>query len=230
MKIIVPLAGPDYFKAVFAKGLCQTDDGPLLLATLKSRPWFAVTPTSNYSFVLLDSELSRAFAANHLSLWFPGCRITLLSQPTQGAALSALAGVAAAANDTQEAITVDLADISFETDQLPFAPNTPVDACAIGYAFASNLDCYSYYELAEDRLTVISAVEKKVISSTASCGVYAFRSASLYLEALSHVLLAPGQYTHNGLFYVCPLFNGLVKRGHRAIVEMVQGVKDVKAT
>lgn len=228
MKIIVPIAGPDYFNNGVAKGLLQTKDGPLLHAILKSRLWFDVVPPSDYSFVLLASESSRLFAENYLSLWFPGCCITLLSQPTQGAALSALAGVAAVINDPQEAIIVDLADIFFKTRYLPFAPNTLSDTCAVGYAFTSNLDCYSYYELAEDRLTVVSAAEKKVISNTASCGVYAFRSASLYFEALSHVLSAPEQYTYNGLFYVCPLFNGLVKRGYRAVVEMVQGVKDIK--
>lgn len=229
MKIIVPLAGPDYFQNGFAKGLSQTEDGPLLLATLKSRPWFAATPPSDYSFVLLDSESSRSFAASYLSLWFPGCCLTLLNQPTQGAALSTLAGVAAAMKDPKEAMTVDLADILFETEYLPFAPNTPPDVCAVGFAFTSTLDCYSYYELAEDCVTVVSAAEKRVISSNASCGVYAFRSTSLYLDALSQALLSPDQFTYNGLFYVCPLFNGLVKHGHRAIVEMVQGVKDLKA-
>ena len=228
MKIIVPLAGPDYFKDGFAKGLCETEDGPLLLATLRSRPWFDLIPPGNYSFVLLDSESSRAFATSHLSLWFPGCCLTLLSQPSQGAALSTLAGMAAAMTDPQEAVVVDLADILFETAYLPFAPGTSLDTCAIGYAFTSDLDCYSYYELAENGKTIISAVEKKVISNYASSGVYAFRSSSLYLEALAYVLKNPDRYTHNGLHYVCPLFNGLVGCGRRAIVEMVQEVRDIK--
>jgi hypothetical protein len=228
MKVVVPLAGPDYFRNGFAKGLIPTENGPLLLSTLRSRPWFDATPPGNYSFVLLDDQASRAFAAEHLSLWFPGCAITFLSQPTQGAALSALAGVAAAAHDPQETMIIDLADIVFETDYRPFSSHTPNDVSAIGYAFISDLDCYSYYELSQDGLTVLSAAEKRVISNHASCGVYAFRSAALYLSALSHALLDPGLHTYNGLFYVCPLFNGVVKDGKKAIIELVQGVRDIK--
>jgi hypothetical protein len=229
MKVVIPLAGPDYFQHGIAKGLTPTRDGPLLLATLKSRAWFKLIPSTNYSFVLLDSDSSRSFATTHLSTWFPGCSVTFLSHATRGAAFSVLAGIAAASTMPSDELIVDLADILFHTDYLPFDESCAENIAAVGYSFQSTLDCYSYYEVGSDGQTIISAAEKKVISTHASSGVYAFKTTSIYLDALSYALREPSLHTYNDLFYVCPLFNGVVKQGYKAVLRRVDHVYDVKS-
>jgi hypothetical protein len=228
MKIIVPLAGPDYFATGKPKGLFQTPDGPLLLATLKKRCWFDDVPANNYSFILLDSPESRAFHHDYLSSWFPGSATTFISKPARGAALSAAIGSAAILDNPEEPIIVDLADIQFASTLVPFRDETSSDTAAIGYCFESDLACYSYFQVSEGGLSVIRAEEKKVISNLASAGVYAFRSATVLLRSIAYVLEQGDRYVCNGIYYVCPLFNGVIGSGYKATISPVTQVRDIK--
>lgn len=54
---------------------------------------------------------------------------------------------------------------------------------------------------------VAETAEKRVISELASTGVYGFRTASLFLEALSRSPIVSGE------MYVAPLYNELIRRG-----------------
>lgn len=229
MKVIVPLAGPDYFVGESPKGLISTPNGPLLLATLKTRPWYPIVPSSDYSFVLLDQFASRSFYANHLSKWFPGCSVAFLGQPARGAAVTASIGAAAVLEDPEVPLIVDLADIQFSSSYVPFAGENDGSTAAVGFSFESSLGCYSYFSLAKDGLTVLGAEEKKVISRHASAGVYAFRSVIVMMRAMANVLENGDRYICNNVYYVCPLFNGVVEAGLKAVISPVSDVFDIKS-
>ena len=182
VKSIIPLAGDDYFKEDFCKGLLDTKKGPLLYSVLKSRPW--INNLSDLIFICLDSEMSRNFFNNYIRIWFPQSKIVYLSNKTSGAAFSILAGLSLASNKGNEPIIIDLADIYFETNFLPYKE---FKDCGYAFAFKSKGNKYSYFELDED-MQVRKAAEKEQISNFASAGVYTFPSCSKLLKALAYAL------------------------------------------
>lgn len=228
INVIVPLAGPDFVsdKGV-VKGLLDFKGTPLLQAMLKSRPWSAFVENHNYIFVLMDSLQTRDFALGHLALWYPGCKVVFVSEATRGAAFSALAGMSLIKN-MQSPVIVDLADIGYEVSLNPlksFEENADLGAIALG--FTSSSPAYSYLRLGPGD-SVISAAEKRVISNCASAGTYLFRTPAVYAGAIAHAICHEDEQTYNGLFYVCPLVNGVVAQQLKVKMVGVNEVVDVK--
>lgn len=222
MKSIIPLAGDDYFKEDFCKGLLETEKGPLLYSVLKSRPW--INNLSDLIFVCLESKMSRIFFKKYIKNWFPNSKIVYLSNKSSGAAFSALAGLSLASNQGNEPVIIDLADIYFESD---FIPYKNLEACGYAFAFKSEGNQYSYFELGND-MEVRKAVEKEQISNFASAGVYTFPSCSILLKALSFALENSEKITYNNLFYVCPIMNYLIKENNGVKLIMVDNHFDYK--
>jgi hypothetical protein len=205
------------------------DDLPLLRRALESRSWWrrGECSASDLVFVLRDTEGCRAFAERSLYVWYPESRLVWLRSSTQGAALSALAGVAAVAH-LSEPLGVDLCDILFEETISPRAFFARSDELGgLGLAFRSTNPLYSYFRCdAEGGVT--ETIEKTVISDIASAGTYWFRSPSVYLAALARNIEHPAEVCFNGLFFVCPVFNGVITNGLRVEVEFVSSVYDIK--
>lgn len=226
---VVPLAGPDFvLSGGRVKALQDMDGEPLLIRTLQSRAWASSESgiVLDYTFVLLDREETRRFVAQHLRSWFPGCRVCFLGGVTQGAALSALCGVAG--TNLAAPLCIDLADIVYETDFDPVGVFGQSESLGgVGLTFTSHDPIYSYLELNEAGL-MVRAREKQVISSHASAGTYFFRSAEIYLDAVSHSLRHSAQLAHKGLLFVCPLLNGVVAAGLQVQAYPVQNVVDAK--
>jgi hypothetical protein len=232
VKVVVPLAGPDFeredgsVKAELAIG-----GQPLLRRCLEGRVWWqrGQVRGEDLVFVLRDTPRSRRFAGGALATWYPGARIVMLSATADGAALSALAGVALVDPDAGP-LCVDLVDIEYRSTFDPvhcFARSSSVAAAAL--VFTSNNPAYSYLRT-DSEGNVVEAAEKRLISQHASAGTYFFDRAATYLEALAHSLRHPEQVTHRGLFFVCPLYNGVIAAGRRVVLEQVHDVRDVKTT
>lgn len=230
MHIVVPLAGPDFERADGrVKAEAEVDGAPLLRQTLDTRAWLRSDRASqcNLTFILRDSPVSRRFGEGSLNAWYPKARRVFLSGETQGAALSALAGVALT-RSTSEPLCIDLADIQYVSTFEPrrlFADRPDVGAAAL--TFSSNKPAYSYLRTDETG-DVVEAAEKRVISQNASAGTYFFASSTVYLSALAHNLANVDRVAHNGLFYVCPLFNGVLASGLRVVLERAENVRDIK--
>lgn len=240
MQVIVPLAGPDFIRADGSlKALVPLEGGPLLRHVLDSRAWAGRVAPDAYTFVLADRAETRAFAADHLGGWYPGARTVFLSEYTQGAALSCLAGVAAAVRDADTPLMLDLADILYTCDLDPVAalappPDTAPDTASVtgtetggvALTFASDNPVYSYLRREDGR--VVEAAEKRVISDEASAGTYLFRNAPVFLRAIAHGLENAATQTHRDLFFVCPLFNGVIAQGLAVDTHPVTDIHDIK--
>lgn len=226
----MPLAGPDFERQDGSVKAELTIDGqPLLRRCLEGRSWWqrCQVQSEDLVFVLRDTPRSRRFAEESLAAWYPGAQVVTLSATAGGAALSALAGVALAGH-AAGLLCVDLVDIEYRSTFDPvrcFAERSDVGAAAL--VFASTNPAYSYLRTAGDG-NVVEAAEKRVISPYASAGTYVFDSAATYLEALAHNLRHREAVTHKGLFFVCPLFNGVIASGRRVILEQVHDVRDIK--
>ena len=230
MKIVVPLAGPDFDRADGSTKAEHDVYGlPLLRRGVESRSWWRRGECSDGDlvFVLRDSPAGRAFVDRSLAVWYPEARIVWLQAATQGAALSALAGVAAVAH-CDEPLGIDLCDILYTED---VSPQVYFDAApgrgGLGLAFSSDNPLYSYFRRDTDG-RVVETAEKRVISDLASAGTYWFRSPSVYLAALAENLAQPAEVTVRSLFFVCPVFNGVIARGLDVGVATVSDVHDIK--
>ncbi len=228
MQVVVPLAGPDFIRSDGTVKAEQVIQGQSILrAALGSRPWAAEVAPERYVFVMADRPETRAFASGPLSDWYPGAAQVFLGQYSKGAALSALAGVAISGAEPGPLI-IDLADILYTSDLRPCAVLSRNPECgAIALAFQSRSPHYSYLKLDDDG-RVVEAAEKRVISSNASAGTYVFANASVYLAAVAHALRDFDGQQHNGLLYVCPLFNGVLAGGYNVHLAPVTDVVDIK--
>jgi hypothetical protein len=230
VRVIVPLAGPDFERPDGSvKAEMMIDGRSLLRRCLDGRCWWqrGQARSEDLVFVLRDTPRSRRFAGEALAAWYPGAHIVTLSTTACGAALSALAGVALT-GDAAGPLCVDLVDIEYRCTFDPvrcFAERS--DVAAVALTFASTNPLYSYLRTDADG-NVVEAVEKRVISPHASAGTYFFDAAATYLEALAHNLRHRQAVTHKGLFFVCPLYNGVIASGRRVTLEQVHDVRDVK--
>ena len=229
MRIVVPLAGPDFERAAGGvKATLEIEGRPLLRRALEGRPWWTsgqVGP-ADMIFVLRDTLASQGFAHGMLQDWYPGASVVSIGRYTRGAALSALAGIALM-DRTDEPLCVDLADIEYAATLDPVARFAETQAGGIILTFPSDNPAYSY--LATDAAgRVTGAAEKRVISNDASAGTYLFRDVACYLGALAHSLTHAEAVMHRDLFFVCPLVNGLVAQGLDVLLEPVGDVIDIK--
>ncbi|MEN8721591.1 MAG: hypothetical protein ABF335_01755 [Alphaproteobacteria bacterium] len=228
MIIIVPLAGPDFVLSDGSiKGLLDFGQGPLLKDVLYSRPWYSTRYSDTYVFVLHDQRETRGFAKEQLKNWFPDCLTVFLSDYTNGAAYSVLAGVAQVFTNETIPLIVDLADIKYSCNENPLSCFTDKKCGGVLLTFSSDNPAYSYIEKDETG-KVLRTAEKEVISTEASAGTYIFRSSSAYLDALSHNISLAEKVMYDGLLYVCPLFNGIIAKGYKVKTIEVRNVQDVK--
>ena len=226
MRVVVPLAGPDFIlECGKLKAEIIYEGVPLLLRALSTRPW--ANSVKDYSFILIDKPETRAFATDTLSDWYPRSSVTFISRYTRGAALSALAGMTTS-NCLDEPVIVDLADILYSSSCDPislFKKNA--DCGGIALTFKSNNPAYSYLRLNTAGFFE-KAAEKQVISDHASAGTYIFQNMATYLRALAHSLENHKYQTFRDLFFVCPLFNGVKDQGKHVFLEPVADVVDIK--
>jgi hypothetical protein len=226
MEVVVPLAGPDFIKPDGSlKALTPIAGQPLLRYVLKARPWAEVV--EGYTFILKDGTESRRFAADYLTQWFPRAKNIFLPVFTRGSACSALAGVSCQFNPHTPLI-FDLADIHYHTAlniEARFARNPQCGGIAL--TFTSSSPLYSYLRCDKSG-KVVEAAEKKVIATQASAGTYIFRDSSTYLLALAHAFANESDQVYNNLFYICPLFNGVIAQGMEVELECVSDINDIK--
>jgi bifunctional N-acetylglucosamine-1-phosphate-uridyltransferase/glucosamine-1-phosphate-acetyltransferase GlmU-like protein len=228
MRVIVPLAGPDFVRADGSVKALETVHGrPLLRHALESRPWAARVPAGNHTFVFADRPETRAFAAGPLAQWYRGSSAIFLGSRTQGAAFSALAG-AALSTSADEPLIVDLADILYASALDPeaaFAREPRTGGIALTFESAS--PTYSYLRV-DNSGEFVEAAEKRVISDHASAGTYIFSNTAVFLRAVAHAIDHYDSQHYNGLLYICPLFNGVRNSGYRVELSAVSDVTDIK--
>lgn len=209
--VIVPLAGPDFYTEEFGiRPLYPVGNSTLIEHVFASRPWMSgvLAGDNQLIFVLRDQGLHTDEMKSYLAAHFPSAETVVIGAMSDGAPLSALAGISLLRRHDVPVI-IDLADIAFDMSWDPaayFRVNQNVDA-VLPY-FTSTNPKFSYLRMNGPH--VIETREKEVISSNASAGVYFFRDATTYLRALIYCLQHPDICKVGAAFFVCPSVNGLI--------------------
>lgn len=142
--------------------------------------------------------------------------------------MSALAGLSVLDEFCQPLI-IDLADIIYKSD-LNIQQVLQADSSIGGIALAFESDSPQYSYLANDSNgRVVEAAEKRVISGQASAGTYIFRDSATVLKAIAHAIENESSQACNNLFYVCPLFNGVLAQGKQVTLAHTFDIVDIKA-
>ncbi len=138
-------------------------------------------------------------------------RIVILPHPTAGQADTVRLGLIEAAVPAETSITI----FNIDTFRPGFAyPDTAWAKTADGYleVMQGSDPGFSYVlpMLGDKDQRVVATAEKQVISTLASTGLYAFRRAGDFLEAMEADPLA--SHAH-GELYIAPLYNALIAKG-----------------
>lgn len=110
--------------------------------------------------------------------------------------------------NNEQPLVVYTLDVHF---QKQFSIND-VDKDSDGFilTFKANNPAYSYAELDEDGL-VLRTAEKEVISENAAVGIYYFKEGSTFVKYAEEMI--DKNLRTNNEFYVCPLYNLMIKDG-----------------
>jgi len=212
MKCIIPLAGPDIYTEKYGlKPAFKIDGEPLLIKAIHSRNWYGkgkLLSEDDLIFVVRESDELNELQ-EFLQSTFPKGKQVVISNYTQGALMSALAGISLI-RDFSEPIVVDLVDILFNSNIDPikiFRANKNITG--IIPFFQSENPKFSYLELDKNE-NVVKTKEKEVISNNASAGVYFFKNIAAFLQATSYSINHYMELAYNNLLFLCPAFNGLI--------------------
>ena len=224
---VVPLAGPDLIHLTLGpRPLLPVDGRPLIDVALRGRRWAGALTPRDHVFVVRQVPGVEA-VISHLETSFPGCGIVRLPWITDGALLSALAGVAVLPASAGPLI-IDLADILFTGGPSAEALTAwPDDLGALVPWFASDDPGYSYLRCDDD--LVLEAAEKLRISDRASAGVYMFRDVETFVAAAGHSLANRRSLAHAGALFVCPAINGVIAAGSPVRAVCVENVVSLSA-
>jgi len=164
-----------------------------------------------FTFLCRKGHLENTPLAANLKWLCPDGQVLQVPETTQGAACTVL--LATEKLDLTQPLVVANVDQWLGTSLDPFfayAQSSGVDGLIL--TFPAQETKWSYARTDEGR-RVTEVAEKKVISEHATVGIYYFRQGSLFVDAAQQMIR--NEVRTNGEFYLCPVFNELVRAGKR---------------
>jgi RpiB/LacA/LacB family sugar-phosphate isomerase len=206
--LLVPIAGRG--QRFFEKGF--TNPKPLILAGGKHIIDYSFDSivSDEYDIVfIVRSDHVRSFAIDEVLRAKYGNSIKIIQTQdiTGGSVCSCL--LAREYIDKDSPLIVYTLDVGFS----PTFKVSDVPEGSDGHilTFRANSDAYSYVESSGG--FAIATAEKRVISQQAAVGIYYFKSAEMFFSAAD--LMIKSNQTTNGEYYICPLYNILIKDGKK---------------
>jgi dTDP-glucose pyrophosphorylase len=212
LNIVIPMAGAG---SRFAKA-GYTDPKPLIDVLGRAMIQVVVnnlTPTVEHRFIFIcqrqhvqDYELREK-----LSCIAPNCKIIQLDGLTEGAACTVLA--AAELIDSEAQLMIANSDQYVDTNinlYLEEMDKRHLDGLIM--SMTATDPKWSFVAIDDDNY-VTRVVEKEVISSEATVGIYNFRRGADFVNAANE-MINKGERV-NGEFYVAPVYNQMIRRSAR---------------
>lgn len=206
LRIVIPMAGTgkSFQKAgfTFPKPLIDIKGKPMIQWVVEN-----INADAKFVFVVLKEHLEKYNLGYLLKLIAPGCEVVALEEPTQGAALSVLA--ASHLFDGEHPVAIVNSDQVIDWNSNEFFYAMAADECHGGIVtFESTHPKWSFVKTGDDGF-VVEVAEKKPISSQATAGVYYFKHGSDFVKYANQMIALDIRTL--GEFYVCPVYNELLK-------------------
>jgi len=166
---------------------------------------------SQEHYVFLESQATRFHLSQIASLLSPSCVITKISDETKGSGCTALLG-ACKVDPESELLFIsanELVDVDFN-EMLDDFRKRDLDGGTL--IFKSLHPRYSFVSLDEKNF-VTYAAQREPISSNATAGIFWFKKAGDFVEAIKQLILKDIHV--DGSFFIAPTFNELILRHKR---------------
>ena len=152
----------------------------------------------------IDKILKKKFGRN--------VKIVVAKSITEGAACTCLLAEKHINNDSP--LVIYTPDVTFSKKWDPYTFKNDGHLLI----FKSNSSAHSYAKVNEKGF-VTQTAEKKVISDNAAVGVYSFKKGSDFVKAAK--LMIDSQDKFNNEYYICPVYNYLIKDGKKITISKV---------
>jgi len=216
MNIVIPMAGRGsrFEKAGY------TFPKPLIpINSLNGKPMIQVVVENinieaNYIFLVQKEHYEKYNLGYLLNLIAPNCKIIQIDGVTEGAACTVLLAESLINNDTP--LIICNSDQYMEWDSSVFMDKMILSGADGGIlTFNNSHPKFSYARLDCNNEYVEEVAEKLPISNHATTGLYYIKSGKDFVSSAKKMILQNKRV--NNEFYVCPVFNELIKDNKKII-------------
>lgn len=206
--VLVPMAGAGkrFFDAgyLLPKPLINVNGKPMIQHVVEN-----LNIDAHYVFIVKQEHLEKYNLQNYLNLIVPGCTIITTDGIIRGAAYDTLRAKEYINNDKH--LIIANSDQFVEWDSCDFMYNMISSEADGGILTFKASETKWSYAKCDELGKVIEVAEKKVISDTATVGVYFWKHGQDYVQSAEQ-MIAKDIKTNNE-FYVCPTFNEAIQNG-----------------
>ena len=208
LNVLIPMAGAgsrfEVAGYTFPKPLIEVHGKPMIQVVIEN-----LNIEAKFIFIVQKSHFEKYNLGYLLRLIAPNCEIVQIEGITEGAACTTL--LARTFIDNDESLIIANSDQFVEWNSGETIYSFMADGIDGGLVtFKSTHPKWSYAKL--DTNGVLKEVaEKKVISDTATVGIYYWKKGSEYVKYADQMIR--NNVRTNGEFYVCPVFNEAILDG-----------------
>ena len=189
---------------ILPKPLIHVHDKPMIAWVIKN---FSVGIPCDYTFVALRQHETNFNLSNILKKYVEAPNIVWLDEVTSGAAETCVLGTQ---NLPADASLVIANSDQFIAQNLTKYMQLSMEVDGLIMTMPNSDPKWSYVSVDKSG-NAVRIVDKEVISSHATTGIYSFKTVNSFVEAANQ-MIASGEKT-NGEYYVAPVFNRLIETG-----------------
>ena len=217
LNIVIPMAGRgSRFQDAgysFPKPLIEVNGKPMIQTVVEN-----INIKGKYIFICLEEHIKKYNVKEMLNIIKPGCEVITLNQITKGAADTVLKAKKFINNSNPLIISNSDQYIEWDSNEtMYFFNNDKIDGGIL--TFESTHPKWSYAKVNKKGF-VTEVAEKKPISNNATVGIYFYKKGKDYVSCAETMIKNDIKY--NNEFYVCPVYNELIKRGGKIKIKKVK--------
>ncbi len=217
LNILIPMAGEgSRFKDAgytFPKPLIEVNKIPMIQLVIDN-----LSIKGNYKFIVKDDHVKKYNIDSMLRIIRPNSDIIKVSKTTEGAACTALLAKKYINNDNPLLIANSDQFIKWNSAKTMYNFMTKkIDGGIL--TFKASHPKWSYAKH-DDQGIVLEVAEKKVISDTATVGIYFWRKGSDFVKYAENMIKKNIRYKNE--FYICPVYNEAIKDKKKIIIENIE--------
>jgi HAD superfamily hydrolase (TIGR01509 family) len=219
LNILIPMAGAGSRFAqqgyTFPKPLIEVNGKPMIQVVVEN-----LNIEAHFIFIVQKEHYEKYSLKYLLNLIAPGCDIVQLDGITEGAACSTLLAKTYINNDNPLLIANSDQFVEWNSNECMYAfAADEIDGGIV--TFEATHPKWSYALVGSDGF-VSEVAEKKVISNTATVGIYYWKKGSDYVKYAEQMI--DKNVRVNNEFYVCPVFNQAIADNKKIKIKQINSM------